>query len=176
MERQRKKTFSGGTYEITGDRTDVAYRVRIEADGYRSAMSEAVRTGAPAPTFDFRLEPAAPLQGQVIDTGGRPVKGARVFLATTSQMLGIVQGDMRTPGRPTKTSSPTGKEIFSFPAQFEQYTVVAIHDDGYAELNREPNQQPGELTLKAWARVEGRLLKAGQPVPSVVDLVYSDPP
>ena len=81
---------------------------------------------------------------------------------------------MRTPGRPIRRSSPTGKGCFSLPAQFEQYTLVAIHDDGYAELNREPNQQPGELTLKAWARVEGRLLKAGQPVPSVWIFFESD--
>jgi len=166
VERQHKKPFSGGTYEITGDRTDAAYRVRIEAEGYRSAMSKAVRAGALAPTFDFRLEPVAPLRGQVIDTRGRPVKGARVYLATTSQMLGIEQGNENA--WPSNQNVLTdGQGMFSFPAQFERYTIVAIHDDGYAELNREPNQQPGELRLKAWAKVEGRLLKAGQPVPSV---------
>jgi beta-lactamase regulating signal transducer with metallopeptidase domain/thiol-disulfide isomerase/thioredoxin/protocatechuate 3,4-dioxygenase beta subunit len=170
VERQHKKTFSGGTFEIMGDRmgfrTDAAYRVRIEAEGYRSAMSEAVRAGAPAPTFDFRLEPVAPLRGQVIGTRGRPVEGARVYLATTSQMLGIEQGNENAWPSNQKVLTD-GQGMFSFPAQFEQYKVVAIHDDGYAELNREPNQQPGELTLKAWAKVEGRLLKAGQPVPSV---------
>jgi beta-lactamase regulating signal transducer with metallopeptidase domain/thiol-disulfide isomerase/thioredoxin/uncharacterized GH25 family protein len=166
VERQHKKTFSGGTYEIQGDRTDVAYRVRIEADGYRSAMSEAVRAGAPAPTFDFRLEPTAASRGQVIDTRGRPVNGARVYLATTSQMLGIEQGNENAWPSNQKVLTD-GKGMFSLPAQFEQYTVIAIHDEGYAELSREPNQPPGELTLKAWAKVEGRLLKAGQPVPSV---------
>jgi len=166
VERQHKKTFSGGTYEITGDRTDAAYRVRIEAEGYRSAMSEAVRAGALAPTFDFRLEPAASLQGQVLDTQGRTVKGARVYLATTSQMLGIEQGNENAWSSNQKVLTD-GQGIFSLPAQFEQYTIVAIHDDGYAEVNREPNQQPGDLRLKAWAKVEGRLLKAGQPVPSV---------
>jgi thiol-disulfide isomerase/thioredoxin/protocatechuate 3,4-dioxygenase beta subunit len=166
VERQDKKAFSGGTFEIQGDRTDVAYRVRIEADGYRAAMSEAVRAGAPSPTFDFRLEPAAPARGQVTDTRGRPVKGARVYLATTSQMLGIEQGNENA--SPSNEMVLTdGQGVFSFPAQFEQYTIVAMHDDGYAELSRGANQQPGELTLKAWARVEGRLLKEGQPVPSV---------
>ena len=55
---------------------------------------------------------------------------------------------------------------FSFPAQFERYAIVAVHDRGYAEVHLEPNQQPGELTLKNWARIEGRLLQAGQPVPA----------
>ena len=70
----RRRSPAGPT-RSQGDRTDVAYRVRIEAEGYRSAMSEAVRAGAPSPTFDFRLEPAAPVRGQVIDTRGRPVEG-----------------------------------------------------------------------------------------------------
>ena len=43
VERNRAKAFSDGTYEIQGDRTDVSYRVRIEADGYRSAMSDLAR-------------------------------------------------------------------------------------------------------------------------------------
>ena len=167
VERQRKKAFTGGTYEIQGDRADIAYRVRIEADGYRSAMSEAVRAGVPAPTYDFRLEPAAPLQGRVIDAGGRPLQGARVFLSTTSQHLDIVQENDNENALPSNQSVLTDERgVFSFPAQYESYKVIAMHKEGYAELNREPNQQPGELTLKAWAKIEGKLLKAGHPVPS----------
>ena len=55
---------------------------------------------------------------------------------------------------------------FSFPAQFERYAVVAVHDRGYAEVQLEPIQQPGKLTLKKWAQIEGRLLHAGQPMPA----------
>ena len=52
-------------------------------------MSDAVRVGAARPTFDFRLEPAPPVRGRVVDAQGQPVAGARVYLATPSQMLGI---------------------------------------------------------------------------------------
>ncbi len=172
VERERKKVFPGGAYTIEGERTDVAYRVRVEAEGYRCAMSDAVRAGASSPTVDFRLEPAPLARGRVVDARGRPVAGARVFLATTSQRLSREwhDGDTRSSDQKAVTDQ---QGAFAFPAQFERYTIVAIHDDGYAEMRFEPDQQPGELGLRAWARVEGRLVREGQPVPSAV--IFFDP-
>ena len=46
VERQHAQRFPKAAYTIEGDRTDGGYRVRIEADGYRSAMSDVVRLGA----------------------------------------------------------------------------------------------------------------------------------
>ena len=53
------------------------------------------------------------------------------------------------------------------PPSSSAHAIVAVHDRGYAEVTLEPNQQPGELTLKDWAHIEGRLLQAGQPVAGV---------
>ncbi len=171
VERQHAKRFPGTAYTIEGDRTDGGYRVRIEADGFRTAMSDVVRAGMPDPTFDFRLEPAPPVRGRVMGAAGRPVTGARVYLATPSQMLGIAReqenGHERENAWPSNQCVVTDKEgAFSLPAQFERYTIVAMHDDGYAEVELEPKGQPGDLSLKAWAQVEGRLLEAGKLVPS----------
>lgn len=67
--------------------------------------------------------------------------------------------------RATRKFSPTMRIVF-FLAQFEKAIVVAVHDLGYAEVKIEPGQQPGELTLRAWAKVEGRLMQAGKPIRS----------
>jgi beta-lactamase regulating signal transducer with metallopeptidase domain/thiol-disulfide isomerase/thioredoxin len=165
VERNHSKVPSDGTYTIEADRTDVSYRVRIEASGYRSAMSDAAKAGMPDPTFDFRMEVAPPLEGRLVDAGGQPVSDARVYLATHSQNLNDWPNDLSVGSRSEKVISD-GQGRFSFPAQFERYAVVAVHDRGYAEVHLEPSQQPGELTLKNWARIEGRLLHAGQPVPA----------
>ena len=133
--------------------------------GYRTAMSDAVHAGEPSPTFDFRLEPAPPLRGRVVNAQGQPAGGARVYLATTSQILGIQAYDEDDwPSNQKVLTDQRG--TFSFPAQFERSAIVAIHDDGYGEVSLKPDQQPAELALKPWARVEGRLLQAGRPVPS----------
>jgi thiol-disulfide isomerase/thioredoxin/uncharacterized GH25 family protein len=167
VERNRAQGPFDGTYAIEADRTDVSYRVRVEAPGYRAAMSNAARAGTPDPTFDFRLESAASLEGRVVDSGGQPVKNASVYLATSSQNLNDwPEGEERgaVPNSQKVVTDSQGR--FSFPAQFERYAIVVIHDQGYAELYREPDHQPGELPLKAWAQIEGRLVHAGQPVPS----------
>ncbi len=166
-ERNGLRTFTDGTYTIEGGRyhADTSYRVRIEAAGYRSALSDAVRPGTPSTTRDFQLVPAESLEGRVIDGQGNPVKDARVYLATSSQLLmnNVWENDDGVGPFQRLVTSSEGR--FAFPAQFERYTIVAVHDFGYAEVTHESNQQPGELVLKKWAKIEGRLLQSGQPVP-----------
>ncbi len=168
VDRQHYRVFSGGTYTIEGNpnQTDAAYRVRIEAEGYRTAMSDAFRVGAARPTFDFRLERAPAVRGRVVNAQGKPAAGARVYLATASQRF-TNQGEHENSLSANQKVLSDTQGAFSFPAQFERYAIVATHDDGYAQVNREPDQQAGELALRTWAKVEGRLMQAGQPVPSV---------
>ena len=82
-----RRRYLEGTYALEADRNDVSYRVRIEADGYRSAMSDVVHAGSPTAILDFRLEAAPALTGRILDPRGQPVKDARVYLATHSQSL-----------------------------------------------------------------------------------------
>ena len=165
-ERKGLRIFRDGTYTIEGNRfrADSSYRVRIEAAGYRSALSEAVRPGTPNATVDFQLVAAAAVEGRILDQQGNPVKDARVYLATSSQILmnNVWEGDDGAGPFLRAVASADGR--FTFPSQFERYAVLAVHDKGYAEVNLEPDQRPGDLTLRAWAKVEGRLLQSGQPV------------
>jgi thiol-disulfide isomerase/thioredoxin len=165
VERNRAKGPFDGTYTVETDRTDLSYRVRIEASGYRTAMSETARAGMVDPSFDLRLETAPPLEGRLVDSGGQGINDARVYLATQSQNLENWPDDANVISFNQKVYTDR-QGRFSFPAQFEPYAVVAVHDRGYAEVHLEPSQQPGELTLKNWARIDGRLLHAGQPTPS----------
>ncbi len=104
------------------------------------------------------------MEGRILDPRGNSVKDARVYLATSSEILmnNIWENDDGVGPFQRQLTSAEGR--FSFPAQFEHYAILAAHDSGYAERTLEPDQQPGELTLKHWAHVAGRLLQAGQPV------------
>jgi beta-lactamase regulating signal transducer with metallopeptidase domain/thiol-disulfide isomerase/thioredoxin/protocatechuate 3,4-dioxygenase beta subunit len=156
------KQQGGGKYSFRElDRTDVAYRLRIEADGYRSAMSPPFRVGDTKTTYDFRLEPAPAASGRILEAG-KPIKGAKVYLATRTQSLERTNDEGDSNNNYCVITTERGE--FSFPAQFERYKVMAMHDDGYAEAALRPDQVPGDLTLKKWTRVEGRLLQAGKPV------------
>ena len=89
--RQHAKQYSGGQYDVVleeaavVEQTGIAHRLRIEAEGYRTAMSDAYRSGQPDPRGDFRLEPATPTVGRVFGLDGKPVARATVLLATKTQ-------------------------------------------------------------------------------------------
>ncbi len=163
-DRQRLRTFGDGNYSIEGDRTDVSYWVRIEADGYRSVISDRSCPAGSTTTLDFKLEPAPAIRGHVLNAKGQPVKNARVFLTTDSQPLQL--NNYEDNGLAQQRVMTDGQGAFSFPSQFERYVIIAVHDEGYAEVNRKAKLSPGDLVLKPWAQVEGRLLDAGKPVPS----------
>ena len=61
----------------------------IEAEGYRTAMSDAYRSGQPDPRGDFRLEPATPTVGRVFGLDGKPVARATVLLATRTHVSSL---------------------------------------------------------------------------------------
>ena len=166
-ERNGLRTFSDGTYTIEGDRTDVAYRVRIEAAGYRSAISEPPSApGLRVRPWISGSRPRRPWKGGSSTRAVNPVKDARVYLATGSEILMNNVWEDDDGAGPFQRVLTGAEGRFSFPAQFERYAIVAVHDSGYAEVQLEPDQQPGELTLKDWAHVEGRLLQAGSRCPT----------
>ncbi len=165
VDRQQSQRATGGSYAIDLDRLGVVrrIRVRVEAEGYRSAMSPALDVAAANPPVDFRLDPAPPVRGRVVDGRGLPVPRARVHLATVTQPVVIRPDDNFAVTDNLRALTDDGGE-FTLPAQFEPYTLVAIDDGGHAMGSYRADQQPGDLTLRDWARVEGRLIRSGRPV------------
>lgn len=166
VERSRAKR-AAGRYMLEMERSQAAYRVRIEAAGYRSAVSdESFRFGDANTTCDLALHAAPAAAGRVLTADGEPLEGATVVLATSTQPLRLVQQDEKTPNLPvfgdTRTTSVDGS--FAFPAQYERYSLMVIHELGYAECARWPEEMPGDLILSEFARVEGRLMDGGQPI------------
>ena len=171
VDRQHKKVFPGGVYTIEGDRnrTDVAYRVRIEAEGYRTAMSDAVRVGAPQ--ADLRFPARAGAAGT---RPGRRCAGPARRGRPGLPGHGLADPRHREPGRgrlavQPEGRSPTARARFPSPPSSSATPSSPSTTTAMPRWSREPDQQPGELALRAWAQVEGRLMEAGQPVPSVMD-------
>src|SRR5262249_21629097 len=85
-ERQNAVRGKAGRLDYLAQRTDIALRLRIEAEGYRTQDGPEFRVGEDAArTQDFRLLPSRPLTGTVVDAGGQPVTMAAVLLATPTQ-------------------------------------------------------------------------------------------
>jgi thiol-disulfide isomerase/thioredoxin len=114
--------------------------------------------------LEVGLEPAEPIRGVVVDAAGEPVAEATVCLGTHTQHLDIAGHDLNSYS--DVFSKRTGSDgAFTFPAQYEPYAILVIHDTGYAEAMCDADEQPGQMQLDAWSSVEGRLMQDGQPLP-----------
>ncbi len=161
------KVGENGHYELpltgSGDPND-HYRVRFEADGYRSIVStESFGPLDGRVTLNYSMQPAPSRKGRVVDAEGRPVENATVLEASPTDIPNVSDGEPDSWGsRPTSTDL---EGTFQFRATTEPVLVRVYHDTGFAEKALAPEAvEFGVVTLQPWATVSGRLLQAGQPV------------
>ena len=170
------KIFHDGKYELplTGSADpDDHYRVRFEADGYRSVVSD--ESFGPLDgrvTLNYELEPAAPRKGRVVDADGHPVAGAEILEASPTDVSDTSNGKPDSwDSRPIPSDAEGNFQLHS---TTEPVRVRAYHDLGFSEKTLSPDEQGvGELQLQPWAKVTGQLLQAGEPVPN--EMVYFYP-
>lgn len=161
------KTGQNGSYKVplTGSaRLDVRYRVRFEADGYRTVVSD--KSFGPLDgraKLDIQLQPAPARRGYVVDPSGNRVEKALVVEGSPTDVPQTSNGSPETfDSRPIRTDS---KGRFQLHATTEPVRVRAYHELGYAEKALSPDEdQIGEMKLKPWSTISGRLVQAGSPV------------
>src|SRR5262249_2777400 len=81
------------------------YRLRIDAEGYRTFISErtfGVDDGHV--TSDFQLQPAPARRGTVVDASGQPVKGAEIIEGTPSSVPQMRDGTVQFEGHTVQTT------------------------------------------------------------------------
>lgn len=161
------KQGANGRYELplTGSaEPDVHYRVRIEAAGYRSVVSE--QSFGPKDgrvELNVQLEPAPMRQGRVVDADGEPVSGATVVEGTPTWVPSIRNGEPESYGERTVQTDSDGR--FKLNATTEPVRVRALHGDGISEKLVDPKDDSiGDMQLQPWASVSGRLVRDGEPV------------
>jgi RNA polymerase sigma factor (sigma-70 family) len=149
-----------GRLDFLADRTDIALRLRLEAEGYRSQDGPEFRVGEDAArTQDFRLRPSEPVAGVVLDAGGRPAANAEVLLATPTEQASF-QSDW---GNHKTTTDAAGR--FAFPDPGEPFAVIARADAGFAQAEFPADRHDaGTLRLRPWASVRGQFRDGGRPV------------
>jgi hypothetical protein len=150
-----------GLFRMPFQRADTDYRVLIEADGYRSAISKASLIKNGIKEQNFALEPASPVTGRILDTNGKPVSGATISLANSFQVFGI-EDDISN-----QSTVTDDKGTYRFPAQPEDFSIVASNEIGFARQDcRASDTNLGDLRLQQWASVSGSLWQDGKLQPN----------
>ena len=161
-ESRNAKPFTDGRYELSFTYPRAGHLVRIEADGYKPAISRSIADDEGNVTVDFKLERGVGLAGVVRLPDGKPAAGAQVVLATPSQGAYIRNGSrISDQGCPTVKTSADGR--YAFGVQEGKWALVVIHEAGYAELSDDAYQKSPDIQLKPWGRIEGRLMIGSRP-------------
>ncbi len=144
--------------------------LQFEAMGYRPKRIGPFGPTSGAVSMDVRLERAAPLRGRVLGVDGQPIPGATVAFTTKDTSLIVHDWTYESEGLSKRTDAEGG---FAFVATTTPVVMIASHESGYAEVALDVDEQPGDLQLRPWSRVEGRVMRAGEPV--VGETVYLNP-
>jgi Carboxypeptidase regulatory-like domain/Polysaccharide lyase family 4, domain II len=189
-DQRNKKPSTGSTYEIRKTDNQGDSFVRVEADGYMSAVSREIKCEEANVTIDFELPKGKTVAATVLSPDGTPAARAKVALPGPGEQLIIFRGDLQEPGdiggngnlggiivglvrqfRQGRQAGPglvavheTDKDgKFRAEAKNPNCWIVVTHATGYAELIGMPSSNPRVIKLKPWARVEGTYQIARQP-------------
>jgi len=153
----------GGRYEIRfTEPAEYGHRLRIEAEGYAPAISRPIADGEGNARVDFALIAGESVTGVVRLPDGRPLEGADVVLVVPSQPAFTNNGRPPT-GRDHRVvkTGPDGR--YAFPPEVPPFSVLALHDRGFALVRSIDRTRDGELVLKPWGRIEGTLRVGSRP-------------
>jgi hypothetical protein len=170
---RRARPFADGRYEVAFTEPSYAHLIRIEAEGYVPEVSRPFDNGEGQVAFDVTMKEGTGPSGIVCFPDGRPAPGAEVILCTRARGAYIRAG--RNVQKRDSTFVETGPDgRFAFPAQADTYTLVALHERGYAQVTDDEMIASSQVTLQPWGRVEGELLLgsragAGQTVQLLFD-------
>jgi len=173
--RRDAKTFANGRYGITFDYPRYGHLVRVEADGYLPGISRVFKDDEGEQVFDFELEKGTGPSGTVLSPDGEPLSDATLALATPGQPVRISNGSISSRRDDFITAQSDANGRFSFPPQTDAFAIVALHDQGYAEISDEELQAEPDITLRHWASVKGKLfIGAGEGADEFVALLFEE--
>jgi peroxiredoxin/protocatechuate 3,4-dioxygenase beta subunit len=159
--RQQGKGCEGkdGKFEFTVRESYPEYVLRVEAEGYLPADSREYKTDEGKVELAYKLVKSKGIAGVVRDPAGQVVAGADLTLVTRSNHGRLVNGTIEKQIRDESmftTSGPDG--TYRFAPQLDPYVIVVVHERGYAEVKPEAIAKTGDITLEAWAKIQGRVM------------------
>jgi RNA polymerase sigma factor (sigma-70 family) len=154
-DRGESRQRNGGRYEIRlTEPAEYGHRLRIEALGHAPAISRAIADDGGDAEVDFELIAGESIAGVVRLRSGGPVGGAGVVLVVPSAPAFINNG--RAPvGRDHRVVKTGADGRYAFPPQEPPFTVLALHDRGFAQVRSGELARDGGIVIQPWGRVEG---------------------
>jgi beta-lactamase regulating signal transducer with metallopeptidase domain len=154
----RSETYSAsdGQYQFHQSHGYFAHMFRIEADGYRTAVSRDIKSAEGKVAIDFELKKAKDIVAKVVTPQNISAIGAKVALGIAGSQININNGDIDDGSTYSsrQTTDETGR--FQFPAQDTKFQLVITHASGFAHIRSTPDWELTRIIhLEPWSKVEG---------------------
>ena len=166
----RGESFSAtdGHYEFHPTRGELAHLVRIEADGYRSAVSREIKSTEGNVVVDFELKKGAVVAAKVVTPRNLPAAGARIALGVAGSQINVKNGDIDDSSTYRARAEADASGRFHFPAQDKDFQLVITHPSGFAHIKSTPDWDLTRIIhLEPWSRAEGTFRVGKTPVANV---------
>jgi peroxiredoxin len=120
------------------------------------------------------LEKGRDVTGVVRQTGGAPLAEADVVLVSAGRDA-FFQQARRPDQRNSFNEQTDARGRFRFPPQDASYTVVVLHDHGFARIDSAALDREDAVVVRPWGRVEGVLRIGSQPAAGEPVVLYTTP-
>lgn len=156
-----------GKYSVRQTREQIAHMIRIEAEGYKVAVSRDIQSNEGAIEINFELEPAADIAATVQSSEGIPAVGAKIALGVAGSQINIENGDVDDSSTYATRVNTDAKGQFNIPSREETFQLVITHAEGFAYFKSPEQAIDNVITLTPWARGEGTFQIGNTPMPNV---------
>jgi uncharacterized GH25 family protein/DNA-binding beta-propeller fold protein YncE len=156
--------YENGRYRFKMRQQQNGVALKVIAKGYKPARSRTFHVSEGSQAYDFSLQPGKGPSGVVVRPDATPISGVDVALATEDGRVSVTEGRFdrnQNAGEMTKTDARGRFEFL--PLENDQYVVIALSDDGFAEASADQVQQRMPLRLRPWGRLKGRVLLGHKP-------------
>ena len=161
-----------GQYKLMITEPSLAHLLRIEADGYQPAVSREFKNDEGSVTCDFALSKGKGPNVMVRLPDGKPAAGANVCLCPEirgkfyNMATFIENGRFAALGSdaPSMKVGPDGR--LPIQPQDNGFLLIVVHDKGIGRTTSKELAAKPEITLTAWARLEGVVRRGTKPVPN----------
>lgn len=163
---------TAGTYTIERGNDIKAHMVRIEADGYKVAVSRDIASNEGNVELNFELVRAADIVITLQTPDGKPAADAEVALGLRDEQIHVRNGQFTRSTYAARLKADASG-VLRMPFRDQSFEVYVLHPSGYAQISSQDNAISELVTLNAWASVSGVLHSGNKPAAEVDVQLYS---
>ncbi|HTL15750.1 MAG TPA: redoxin domain-containing protein, partial [Patescibacteria group bacterium] len=160
----RSTDGTNGHLEVFLNKGRVAPAIMVQSKDYLPQSSGPITTLET--NISFELKHGTGPRGIVLKPDGTPVADATVYLVDLQNGVYVQDKDMSVDQRMfrgTRTTSTAADGTFSFSPTIDDYAILILEEDGFAQATVDALKRNDRVHLQPWAKVEGKLMIGSRP-------------